>query len=80
MIKFLEDHWQMILIGVVGVVIGVILNILIRDNENRSLLDSLNKELGILEAKQKISGLTVKEIKEKEKLEAEIYILKFKCL
>lgn len=79
MVKFFQDHWQMILIGLIGVAVGVLLNMWLRDYENKKLLELLVKELTTIQEKEKISVLTPEEQKKKQRLESEIYILKFKC-
>lgn len=77
---FFKEHGKVMLIGLGGVILGVILNSLLRTKENRKFLELLEKEYDQLAEKMKNGNLSVDEEKMLDKLKAEIYIMKFKCL
>lgn len=76
---FLKQHWQVIVIGIFGVILGVVLNNWARSYENKKFLDSLVSELTALQNKAKTQTLTPEEQKQMDTLNTEIFILKFKC-
>lgn len=76
---FFKEHGKVILIGIGGVILGVVLNNMVRAYENKSLLQTLTKELDTLKEKMKTQMLTDDEKKQMDKLIGEIYILTFKC-
>lgn len=76
---FFREHGKVMLIGLAGVMLGVVLNTIIRKNENKAFLKSLTEELHQLEGKSKVSALTMEEDRQMDKLKSEIYIMKFRC-
>lgn len=78
--KFFREHSKVMLIGLAGVILGVILNSLLRDRENKKFLGLLVKEHDQLLEKIKNGTLSADERGLVDKLTTEIYIMKFKCL
>lgn len=70
----------MLLAGISGVILGVILNSWLRSRENNNFLETLIKEFNKLQDKAKVSALTAEEQRQMDKLDSEIYIMKFKCI
>lgn len=77
---FFREHAKVMLIGLAGVILGVILNSLLRDRENKKFLGLLVKEHEQLLEKMKNGTLSADEQGLVDKLKTEIYIMKFKCM
>lgn len=78
--KFFREHGKVMLIGLAGVILGVILNSLLRDRENKKFLALLEKEHEQLLEKMKNGNLSAEDQGLIDKLKTEIYIMKFKCM
>lgn len=77
---FFRDHGKVILIGLVGIALGVFLNNINRDRENKRFLALLTREHDNLINRRNTYPLNIEEEKQLDKLKTEIYIMKFKCL
>lgn len=71
--------YKVILIGLAGVVLGVVANNWVRKYENRKLLSMLVEEKSLLESKSGNGSLTEIERKLLDRLQTEIFLMKFKC-
>lgn len=78
--KFITDHGKVMLIGLAGVILGVILNSLLRTKENKKFLRLLVAEYNQLMEKMKNGIISSEDQALIEKLKTEIYIMKFKCM
>lgn len=74
--EFFRDHWKVMMIGLIGVLLGVFLNNLVRNMQNKKLLAKLQSELTALQSKTKP---TQDEVDLIQTLKTEIYMLKFQC-
>lgn len=74
--NFFKEHWQVIMIGFTGVLLGVFLNNLVRHYQNKKLLTRFTSELASLQAKISPSPDEEKLI---QTLKTEIYMLQFQC-
>lgn len=71
--------YRTILIGVIGIALGVFANNLMRKHENRRILRLLTDEKSSLESKAGNGELTPIEAKLLDRLQTEIYLVKFRC-
>lgn len=76
---FIIKYGRSIVVGVAALLIGAWLNNYISKQQNKGLLSDLENERAKLRDKEKILTLTIEEKKHLDTLNAEIYILKFKC-
>lgn len=70
---------KLIIIGLAGVILGVVLNSMVRDYENRKFLATLVSKKEELQGKAQSGTITQAEAKMLDKLDAEIYIMRFRC-
>lgn len=77
---FFREHGKVMMIGLSGVLLGVILNRVLRDRENKNFLALLVKEYEQLLEKMNNGTLSAEDHTLVDKLKTEIYIMKFKCL
>lgn len=75
---FFSRH-KLVFIGLAGVILGVILNSMVRNYENQKFLSMLREELKGLEYKSQNGELTADQKNILDKLKTEIYIMKFRC-
>lgn len=68
-----------ILIGLAGIFLGVVANNYVRKRENRRILGMLIEEKHLLESKSDNGSLTEIEKRLLDRLQTEIYLMKFKC-
>lgn len=71
--------YKVILIGIAGVALGVFANNWVRRRENQRLLAMLVEEKLLLESKSDNGSLTEIERRLLDRLQTEIFLMKFKC-
>lgn len=75
---FFKENWKPVLTGLIGVILGVFLNNLVRYYKDKQLLTALLAELSALQAKDGTT-LSADELRQIQDLKTEIYLHRFKC-
>lgn len=76
----MESNWKIVTIGLLGVILGVIGNSIVRNYENKKIFNLLTKELKQLQEKSNTGPLSADEQKQLDQLKAELYLMRFKCI
>lgn len=75
MFEFIKRNWKVVLVGIAGLTVGFLLNIIANRQSEQRIINALNAELQAIKEKLNMGRITSEEQKRMIELEAQINLL-----